>query len=119
MHATLLLSIATLALVVGPFLDRMGRRLPVLAALIDGATVGGIVVLSVLHLLPEAGAHLGWWALLWFAVGLVLPSAAERLMVRTGDTWRLTSGFLVCCVVASTASVRSVLRVDPVSVFQN
>ena len=95
MHATLLLAIATLALVVGPFLERVGRRLPGLAAGIDGATVGGILVLSVLHLLPEAGAHLGWWALAWFGLGLVLPMAAERLMIRTDKSWRLTIGFLV------------------------
>ena len=44
MNASLLLTIATLALVVGPLLERVGRRLPVLAALIDGATVGGIVI---------------------------------------------------------------------------
>ncbi len=95
MNATLLLTIATLALVVGPLLERVARRLPGLAALIDGATVGGIVIVSVFHLLPEAGAHLGWWALLWFVVGLVLPSVAERLMVRTASGWRLTIGVLV------------------------
>jgi hypothetical protein len=95
MNATLLLAIATLALVVGPLLERVARRLPGLAALIDGATVGGILVVSVLHLLPEAGAHVGWWALLWFALGLVLPAVAERLMVRTAPGWRVTIGFLV------------------------
>ena len=58
MNATLLLAIATLALVVGPLLERVARKQPGLAALIDGATVGGILVVSVLHLLPEAGAHL-------------------------------------------------------------
>ena len=58
MNATLLLAIATLALVVGPLLEGVGRRLPALAAAIDGATVGGIVVLSVL---PQRQVRVWRW----------------------------------------------------------
>jgi uncharacterized membrane protein YraQ (UPF0718 family) len=88
-NATLLLAIATLALVVGPFLEVVARRLPGLAAMLDGATVGGIVVISIFHLLPDAGAHLGWWAFFWLAAGLVLPTVAERLMVKTFRGWKV------------------------------
>lgn len=94
-NPTLLLAIATLALVVGPLLERVARRAGWIAAAIDGATVGGIVVFSLLHLMPEAGAHLGWWALLWLALGLMLPVWAERLLEQASQTWRLTIGFLV------------------------
>lgn len=95
MNQTVLLAIATLALVVGPLLDRIARRWPIVPALIDGATVGGIVVLSFLHLLPEAGEHLGWWALALMGVGLVLPVFAERLIAGSGDNMRISLGVLV------------------------
>lgn len=95
MNASLLLAIATLALVIGPLLERMGRRLPALAALIDGATVGGIVVVALMHLMPESAAHLGWWAFLLFAVGLALPLLTEKLLVRSWQGWRITVGALV------------------------
>jgi uncharacterized protein len=95
MHPTLLLAIATLALVVGPLLERVGRRLPALAAWIDGATVGGIVVVAFVHLLPEAGAHLGAWTLVLFAVGLILPTVGERLVRETGQGMRFGVGGLV------------------------
>jgi hypothetical protein len=94
-NPTLLLAIATLALVVGPLFERLSRRVPLMAALIDGATVGGIVVVSFLHLMPEAGAHLGWWALVLLAVGLVLPMWAERLLARSAGSLRLSVGVLV------------------------
>jgi uncharacterized membrane protein YraQ (UPF0718 family) len=94
-NASLLLLIATLALVVGPLLERVASRLPVLAALVDGATVGGIVIVALLHLMPESAAHLGWWAFLAFAVGLALPLATERLLVRSWQGLRITVGALV------------------------
>jgi uncharacterized membrane protein YraQ (UPF0718 family) len=95
LNPTLLLAIATLALVVGPLLERAARRMTPLAGLIDGATVGGIVVFSLLHLMPEAGAHLGWWAMAWLALGLMLPLWAERMLVQASQSWRLSIGFLV------------------------
>lgn len=95
MRPTLLLAIATLALVVGPLLERVGRRLPALAAWIDGATVGGICVVAFIHLLPEAGAHLGGWTLLLFAAGLTLPTIAERLVQESGQGLRWSVGGLV------------------------
>ncbi len=95
MNQTVLLAIATLALVVGPLLDRVARRWPIVPALIDGATVGGIVVLSFLHLIPEAGEHLGLWALVLLAVGLLLPVFAERLIEGSGDHMRISLGVLV------------------------
>ncbi|HVS17288.1 MAG TPA: hypothetical protein VMT18_01720, partial [Planctomycetota bacterium] len=95
MNATLLLVIATLALVVGPLLGRVGRRWPWLAAWIDGATVGGIVVLAFAHLLPEAGKHLSWWTAVWFTVGLVLPTVGERLVHLQAQSWRFSMGGLV------------------------
>lgn len=96
MHPTLLLTIATLALVVGPLLGRLGSRLPGIAAAIDGATVAGIVVVAFLHLLPEAGAHLGWWTALLFGLGLLLPALAEGRLHRLGsDSWSFTVGGLV------------------------
>jgi len=95
LNQTVLLALATLALVVGPLLDRVARRWPVVPALIDGATVGGIVVLSFLHLIPEAGAHLGGWALALLAVGLFLPVVSERLIATSGDHMRISLGVLV------------------------
>lgn len=95
MNATLLLVIATLALVVGPLLERVGRRWPSVAAWIDGATVGGIVVVAFVHLLPEAGAHLSAWAALWFLLGLMLPTLGERLMHLQAQSWRFSLGALV------------------------
>lgn len=95
LNQTVLLAIATLALVVGPLLDRIARRWPIVPAVIDGATVGGIVVLSFLHLLPEAGEHLGWWALVLMGVGLVLPVFAERMIEGSGDHMRISLGVLV------------------------
>jgi uncharacterized protein len=94
-NATLLLVIASLALVVGPLLDRVGRRWPGLAAAIDGATVGGIVVVVFVHLLPEAGAHLSWWTLVLFGFGLALPTLGERLMHVHAQGWRFSLGGLV------------------------
>ena len=84
----------TLALVVGPMLERMGRKLPAVAALIDGLTVGGIVTVSLFELMPEAGAHLGWWALVLFVLGLCLPLAAERALVKSSNL-RASVGVLV------------------------
>lgn len=95
MNATLLLVIATLALVVGPLLERVGRRWPSLASWIDGATVGGIVVVAFVHLLPEAGAHLQAWAAVWFLVGLLLPTLGERLVRLQAQSWRFSLGGLV------------------------
>lgn len=95
MNATLTLVIATLALVVGPLLERVGRRLPALASWIDGATVGGIVVFTFVHLLPEAGEHLGVWAAAWFLAGLVLPTLGERLLHLQAQSWRFSLGALV------------------------
>jgi hypothetical protein len=94
-NETLLLAIATLALVVGPLLQHLGRPLPWLSHFVDGATIGGILVLSLLHLMPEAGAHLGLWALALFAFGLVLPGWAERLLERSHQGLKLTVGVLV------------------------
>ena len=94
MNPTVLLTIATLALVVGPLLERLGRRLPAVAAMIDGLTVGGIVTVSLCELMPEAGAHLGWWALVLFVLGLMLPLAAERALVKSSSL-RTSVGVLV------------------------
>ena len=95
MNATLPLVIATLALVVGPLLERVGRRWPSLASWIDGATVGGIVVLAFVHLLPEAGEELGAWTAAWFLLGLILPSVGERLVNLQTQSWRFSLGGLV------------------------
>ena len=95
MNATLLLAIATLALVIGPVLQHFGRPLPWLSQFVDGATIGGILVVSLVHLMPEAGAHLGLWSLLLFALGLLLPSLAERLLERSHQGLRLSLGVLV------------------------
>jgi len=93
-NPTVLLLIATLALVVGPLLERLGRSLPAVAAMIDGLTVGGIVVVSLFELMPEAGAHLGWWALALFVLGLCLPLVAERALVKSASL-RSSVGVLV------------------------
>ncbi len=95
MNETILLAIATLALVVGPVLHHFGRPIPWLSQLVDGATVGGILVVSLVHLMPEAGAHLGLIALVLFALGLILPSYAERMLERSHHGLRLTVGVLV------------------------
>lgn len=95
MNATLLLVIATLALVVGPLLERVGRRLPALASWIDGATVGGIVVVAFVHLLPESGEHLGAWTAAWFLAGLMMPTLGERLLHLQAQSWRFSLGALV------------------------
>lgn len=100
MNANLALAIVTLALVVGPLLERFGRRTPALAAVVDGATVGGILVVSLLHLLPEAGDHLGWWSLALLLAGLVLPHASERYLTRRWEGWRVTIGLLALLVLA-------------------
>ncbi|MCK6446761.1 MAG: permease [Planctomycetes bacterium] len=95
MNPTLLLLIATLALAVGPLLDRLGRRFPIGAALIDGGTVGAIVAVAALHLMPEAGAHIGWWALALFFVGLSLPRITERLGEQSWQGWRVLIGVVI------------------------
>ncbi|MCE9593162.1 MAG: permease [Planctomycetes bacterium] len=95
MNPTLLLLIATLALAVGPLLERLGRRFPVAAALIDGGTVGAIVAVAALHLMPEAGAHIGWWALLLFFVGVLVPRYTERLAAQSWQGWRVLVGIVV------------------------
>jgi uncharacterized membrane protein YraQ (UPF0718 family) len=106
-NPTLLLAIATLALVVGPLLDRISRRVPFLPALIDGATIGGIVVLSFFHLMPEAGAHLGWWALLLLALGLLLPIWAERLLAAGGESLKVPVGVLVVLLLVTHELIES------------
>ena len=95
MNASLLLAIATLALVVGPLLERGARRRPRLAGLVDGLTVGGIVVVSLLHLMPESTAHLGLWAPLLLLLGLLLPLGTERLLHLRWQGWRITVGALI------------------------
>lgn len=95
MNPTLLLLIATLALAVGPLLDRLGRRFPIGAALIDGGTVGAIVAVAALHLMPEAGAHIGWWALALFFVGLSVPRLTERLGEQSWQGWRVLIGVVI------------------------
>ncbi len=107
MNQTVLLAIATLALVVGPLLERVARRWPIVPALIDGATVGGIVVVSFLHLIPEAGAHLGLWALALMAVGLLLPVYAERMIAASGDHMRLSLGVLVVALFLAHEAIES------------
>ncbi|HTF90702.1 MAG TPA: permease [Planctomycetota bacterium] len=95
MNASLLLAIATLALVVGPLLERAARRQPRIAGLVDGMTVGGIVVVALLHLMPESAAHLGLWAALLMLVGLFLPLVTERALVNAWQGWRITVGALI------------------------
>jgi len=100
MNATLLLAIATLALAVGPLLERFCRGLPALTALIDGATVGGIAVISALHLVPEAGAHIGGWAPILAGLGMLAPQWAEGLMARRLRGLGPTLGVLVLVLFA-------------------
>jgi len=95
LNASLLLAIATLALVVGPLLERGARQRPRLAGLVDGLTVGGIVVVSLLHLMPESTAHLGLWAPLLLLLGLLLPLGTERLLHLRWQGWRITVGALI------------------------
>jgi uncharacterized membrane protein YraQ (UPF0718 family) len=106
-NPTLLLAIATLALVVGPLFDRLARRVPLLAGLIDGATIGGIVVVSFFHLMPEAGAHLGWWALALLALGLLLPVWAERLLFHRSESLKLPVGVLVVLLLLTHELIES------------
>ncbi|MCC7014975.1 MAG: permease [Planctomycetes bacterium] len=107
MNPTLLLAIATLALVVGPLFDKLARSVPLVPALVDGATVGGIVVVSFLHLMPEAGAHLGWWALVLMALGLVLPMFAERLLAHGNESLKLPVGVLVVVLLLTHEVIES------------
>jgi uncharacterized membrane protein YraQ (UPF0718 family) len=107
LNQTVLLAIATLALVVGPLLDRIARRWPSVPALIDGATVGGIVVVSFLHLIPEAGAHLGLWALVLMTVGLLLPVYAEKMIAASGDHMRISLGVLVVALFLAHEAIES------------
>ena len=107
MNPTLLLAIATLALVVGPLFDRIARRVPMVPALVDGATVGGIVVVSFLHLMPEAGAHLSWWALVLLGLGLVLPIAAEKLLEQGGESLRIPVGALIVALLLTHEVIES------------
>jgi hypothetical protein len=95
LNPTLILAIATLALVAGPLFERVSRRLGPVAAIVDGATVGGIVVVALLHLLPDAGEHLGAWTLALAALGFALPVAAERALAHASRTWRLSVDALV------------------------
>jgi uncharacterized protein len=106
-NPTLLLAIATLALVIGPLLDRLARRAPAIPALIDGATVGGIVVVSFFHLLPEAGAHLGGWALPLLGVGLALPTLAEKLIRHGAERLRVPIGVLVVLLLLAHEVIES------------
>lgn len=95
MNASLLLAIATLALVVGPLLERFARRQAWLAGLVDGMTVGGIVVVSLLHLMPESTAHLGLWAIALLLLGLLLPWISERALAHSWQGWRISVGALI------------------------
>ncbi len=95
LNASLLLAIATLALVIGPLLERLARNQPRIAGLVDGLTVGGIVVVALLHLMPESTAHLGLWAPLLLLVGLYLPLITERALVKRWQGWRITVGALI------------------------
>ncbi len=95
LNASLLLAIATLALVVGPLLERAAKGQVRLAGLVDGLTVGGIVVVSLLHLMPESAAHLGLWAPLLLLIGIYLPLVTERALVNSWQGWRITVGALI------------------------
>ncbi|MCA9545009.1 MAG: hypothetical protein KC613_11485, partial [Myxococcales bacterium] len=72
-----LLLISVLALFAGPALVALaGRVRPVVQAL-DGFVLAALIGLVLLHILPHAIVHGGWWAVGLAAAGLFAPYALE------------------------------------------
>ena len=72
------LSIAVVALLIGPLLAKTFERQPGMNRFVDGfilVTIGGI---AVTHLLPEAVVEIGGMALVMVVLGALLPYLAER-----------------------------------------
>lgn len=79
------------ALVLGPIIERMARRAPVVMAVLDGfvfVAIGGLVLL---HILPHALEWSGWPAVAALLVGLIGPQLAERWMHRAARQAHLTA----------------------------
>ena len=91
-----LLVASVLALFLGPPLLRLARGSGWALRLLDGfiyVAIGGLVLL---HVLPEAIHHSGWWALAAVGVGMAGPSIVERRLERSAKQAHAAALFLAC-----------------------
>ena len=91
-----LLVASIVALALGPPLLRLARGSGWALRLLDGfiyVAIGGLVLL---HVLPDAVHHSGWWALLAAGVGLVGPTQIEHRLERSAKQAHAAALFLAC-----------------------
>jgi len=91
-----LLVASIVALALGPPLLRMARGSGWALRLLDGfiyVAIGGLVLL---HVLPEAIHHSGWWALVAAGVGMLGPSQVEHRLERSAKQAHAAALFLAC-----------------------
>ncbi len=85
----------------GPLLVRVASRSPVASATLDGFSMGAVVLLVMVHLLPPVLERLGPWALLALLIGLLLPRLFHRF--EPGALTRSAQGVTVALVILGLA----------------
>lgn len=91
-----LLIASVVALALGPPLLRLASDSGWALRLLDGfiyVAIGGLVLL---HVLPEAVHHSGWWALLAAGIGMAGPSQIEHRLEKSAKQAHAAALFLAC-----------------------
>ncbi|MEM1231759.1 MAG: permease [Pseudomonadota bacterium] len=91
-EASLMLLIATLAILVGPLLGTLGTASAAIKAGHDGFSLVLVTALCVIFVLPHVGAELGWQGLIPLLAGAAVPVLLRGLRSRVG--WVLLLGLL-------------------------
>ncbi len=81
---TLILS--TAALLLGPICYGLFRSVPLVRRVLDAVVALTIGVIIVVHIVPEAWSHAGYWTLAALLPGLAFPAIIERLLRRAHET---------------------------------
>lgn len=74
------LLLVLLALFIAPFVYQLVTKLEKSFAILEAVLFFLIAGLVVIHILPDAWNHAGWWALIGFFFAWVLPWAAEHYL---------------------------------------
>ncbi len=74
------LLLVLLALVMAPFFYQLVQKLEKSFAVLEAMLFFLSAGLVVVHILPDAWSHAGWWALVGFGLAWVLPWAAEHYL---------------------------------------
>jgi len=86
-----LLLLSLITLFAGPLLFQWISNTHPLAQTLDRVIVAVLVVLVVVLLVPDIIRPLGWWALVYLAIGYLLPGLLERIIQRAAEKMHLLS----------------------------